>query len=97
MPAHEGIQGNEEADAVAKNALMQREAQLEMDFGLPQYFFAINPAAKEMWRNKKKSKGRKFYGTHSRVGKGNNCSGWNRTDAAVITRWAQTGKHPHGQ
>lgn len=107
IPAHVAIQGNEEADTVAKNAIEQENVKLELEFGPPEHSFVINQAAKETWQNSwdKEHKGRTFYSIQKRIGESNGCS---RRDAVVITRSrlghcglrsgrALIGKHPDGQ
>jgi len=71
VPAHMGVEGNEEADEVAKKAVQEERVQLDLQHGLPDYTEIINRSVKEMWQRSWdcERNGRAYYSVQKMVEK----------------------------
>lgn len=109
VPAHMGVEGNEEADEMAKKAVQEERVQFNLQYGSPDYTEIINRAVKEMWQRSWECErnGRDYYVVQRMVEKDRCKYRCQRRDAVVITRMrlghcglrsglALIGKHPDG-
>ena len=88
VPAHMDVEGNEEADYLAKNATHEDKIEITLQYRLSEYTSVINKAVKEMWQNtwEMEKKGRSYFTIQKKVEKTKSNFAYNRKDSVVITR-----------
>ena len=88
VPAHMGVEGNEEADEVAKKAVQEERVQFNVQHGSPDYTEIMNRSVKEMWQNSWdcERKGRTYYSVQRMVEKERCDYRCKRRDAVVLSR-----------
>ncbi len=109
MPAHVGVEGNQDVDKIAKQALKHNVIDLDIPLGKSEIKCLIKTAIKNMWQERwdKGNKGRHLYNIQKQVGLVRNSYG-NRKEDIIISRLRighsnlnkslqMIGKHDSGQ
>uniref|UniRef100_A0A8C2KZI6 Uncharacterized protein n=1 Tax=Cyprinus carpio TaxID=7962 RepID=A0A8C2KZI6_CYPCA len=109
VPAHIGVQGNEEADEMARSAVNKSEVELEVMFGRVECKSIIQERTMKLWQKEWNEgyKGRHYYSVQPTVGRNLNTT-LERKESVILTRLrlghcalnfglARVGKHPDGR